>query len=89
MLLATGDLGFSGAMTFDLEVWAPGVDKWLEVNTVQALNQIVKDASQDWLAYYFDRGFRIANATSQGTIAQQTDALMAAGIGDYFGGTIR
>jgi len=52
-------------------------------------NQIVKDASQDWLAYYFDRGFRIANATSQGTIAQQTDALMAAGIGDYFGGTIR
>ncbi len=34
MLLATGDLGISGAMTYDLEVWAPGVGKWLEVSSV-------------------------------------------------------
>jgi len=33
LLLATGDLGFSGAMTYDLEVWAPGVEKWLEVSS--------------------------------------------------------
>lgn len=33
VLLATGDLGFSGAMTYDLEVWAPGVEKWLEVSS--------------------------------------------------------
>ena len=32
-LLATGDLGFSNAMTYDLEVWAPGVEKWLEVSS--------------------------------------------------------
>ncbi|MBI4540336.1 MAG: serine--tRNA ligase [Gemmatimonadetes bacterium] len=31
--LAAGDLGFSGAMTYDLEVWAPGVKKWLEVSS--------------------------------------------------------
>jgi seryl-tRNA synthetase len=31
--LATGDLGFSSAMTYDLEVWAPGVKKWLEVSS--------------------------------------------------------
>jgi seryl-tRNA synthetase len=31
--LATGDLGFSAAMTYDLEVWAPGVEKWLEVSS--------------------------------------------------------
>lgn len=31
--LASGDLGFSSAMTYDLEVWAPGVDKWLEVSS--------------------------------------------------------
>jgi seryl-tRNA synthetase len=31
--LATGDLGFSAAMTYDLEVWAPGVAKWLEVSS--------------------------------------------------------
>ena len=33
VLLAAGDLGFSSAMTYDLEVWAPGVGKWLEVSS--------------------------------------------------------
>jgi seryl-tRNA synthetase len=33
LLLATGDLGFSAAMTYDLEVWAPGVARWLEVSS--------------------------------------------------------
>jgi seryl-tRNA synthetase len=33
LLLASGDLGFSSAMTYDLEVWAPGVERWLEVSS--------------------------------------------------------
>ena len=33
VLLAAGDTGFASAMTYDLEVWAPGVDKWLEVSS--------------------------------------------------------
>jgi len=33
VLLAAGDTGFSSAMTYDLEVWAPGVGKWLEVSS--------------------------------------------------------
>ena len=33
LLLATGDLGIGSAMTYDLEVWAPGVQKWLEVSS--------------------------------------------------------
>jgi len=33
VLLASGDLGQAGAMTYDLEVWAPGVKKWLEVSS--------------------------------------------------------
>jgi seryl-tRNA synthetase len=32
--LATGDLTFSSSRIFDLEVYAPGVDKWLEVSSV-------------------------------------------------------
>jgi seryl-tRNA synthetase len=32
--LCTGDLGNSSARTFDLEVYAPGVDLWLEVSSV-------------------------------------------------------
>jgi seryl-tRNA synthetase len=33
LLLAGGDLGFSNAITYDLEVWAPGVGRWLEVSS--------------------------------------------------------
>ncbi len=33
LLLASGDLGQGGAMTYDLEVWAPGVGQWLEVSS--------------------------------------------------------
>ena len=33
LLLAAGDTGFSSAKTYDLEVWAPGVDRWLEVSS--------------------------------------------------------
>jgi seryl-tRNA synthetase len=32
--LCTGDLGFSNARTFDIEVYAPGCDAWLEVSSV-------------------------------------------------------
>lgn len=31
--LATGDLSFAAARCYDLEVWAPGVDKYLEVSS--------------------------------------------------------
>jgi seryl-tRNA synthetase len=33
LLLAAGDTGFAMARTVDVEVWAPGVDKWLEVSS--------------------------------------------------------
>jgi seryl-tRNA synthetase len=33
VLLAAGDTGFSSAKTYDLELWAPGVGKWLEVSS--------------------------------------------------------
>ncbi len=33
VLLATGDIGFASAKTYDLEVWAAGVGKWLEVSS--------------------------------------------------------
>jgi seryl-tRNA synthetase len=31
--LCTGDVGFNATKTFDLEVWAPGQDEWLEVSS--------------------------------------------------------
>jgi seryl-tRNA synthetase len=32
--LCTGDLGFHAQITYDIEVWAPGVGEWLEVSSV-------------------------------------------------------
>jgi len=32
--LCTGDIGFTSAITYDLEVWAPGCNEWLEVSSV-------------------------------------------------------
>ena len=34
LLMATRDLGFVQARKYDLEVWAPGVERWLEVSSV-------------------------------------------------------
>jgi seryl-tRNA synthetase len=33
LALATGDLGFNAAKTYDLEIWSPGSDEWLEVSS--------------------------------------------------------
>jgi seryl-tRNA synthetase len=32
--LCTGDIGFGATMTYDIEVWAPGLEEWLEVSSV-------------------------------------------------------
>lgn len=33
VLLSTGDIGFSAAKCYDIEIHAPGIDKWLEVSS--------------------------------------------------------
>jgi seryl-tRNA synthetase len=30
----TGDLGFTAAKKYDIEVWAPGSNEWLEVSSI-------------------------------------------------------
>lgn len=32
--LCTGDLGFNASITYDIEVWAPGCQEWLEVSSI-------------------------------------------------------
>jgi seryl-tRNA synthetase len=32
--LCTGDIGFTSAITYDVEVWAPGCNEWLEVSSI-------------------------------------------------------
>ena len=37
LLMSTREMGFVQARKYDLEVWAPGVEKWLEVSSVSNL----------------------------------------------------
>jgi len=32
--LCSGDMGFAAAKCYDIEAWAPGLDRWLEVSSV-------------------------------------------------------
>ena len=32
--LCTGDIGFQSAKTFDIEVWSPGMEEWLEISSI-------------------------------------------------------
>ena len=34
VLLCTGDTGFSASITYDFEVWLPGMDEWREISSV-------------------------------------------------------
>jgi seryl-tRNA synthetase len=57
MNLCTGDLGTSSARTIDLEVFSPGVDRWLEVSSVS------------WFRDYQARRAHVRYRTSEGTTA--------------------
>jgi seryl-tRNA synthetase len=55
--LCTGDLGTSSARTFDLEVFSPGVNKWLEVSAVS------------WFSDFQARRANVRYRTSDGSTA--------------------
>jgi seryl-tRNA synthetase len=55
--LCTGDLGTSAARTMDLEVFSPGVDRWLEVSSVS------------WFRDFQARRANVRYRTSDGTTA--------------------
>jgi seryl-tRNA synthetase len=39
LLLCSGDMTFASAKTYDIEVYAPGMDEWLEVSSVSCYEQ--------------------------------------------------
>jgi seryl-tRNA synthetase len=51
--LCTGDMGFNSAISYDVEIWAPGCGEWLEVSSVsnvtdfQARRANIKFKSED------------------------------------------
>jgi seryl-tRNA synthetase len=57
LTLCTGDLGTASAYTIDLEVFSPGVDRWLEVSSVS------------WYRDFQSRRANVRYRTSDGTTA--------------------
>ena len=57
MDLCAGDLGTSAARTFDLDVYSPGVDRWLEVSSVS------------WFADFQARRANVRYRTAEGATA--------------------
>jgi seryl-tRNA synthetase len=54
--LCTGDLTFSSARIFDLEVYSPGVDRWLEVSSVGSFTDF--QARRSGIRVRGERGMR-------------------------------
>jgi len=56
--LCTGDMGFNSAISYDVEVWAPGCGEWLEVSSIsnvtdfQARRANIKYKDEDGLKDY-------------------------------------
>ena len=54
--LCTGDLGFPSAKTYDIEVWAPGCQEWLEVSSCSNCTDF--QARRARIRFRADRGSR-------------------------------
>jgi seryl-tRNA synthetase len=52
--LCTGDLGFNSAISFDVEIWAPGCGEWLEVSSVSNVTDF--QARRANIKYRTDKG---------------------------------
>ena len=54
--LCTGDLGFQSAKTYDLEVWAPGSNEWLEVSSCSNCSDF--QARRSNIKFRYEKGGR-------------------------------
>jgi len=76
-LLCTGDIGFAARKTFDIEVWAPGCDEWLEVSSCSN----VGDFQARRANIRFRRDPSTALRTGAGTKPEFVHTLNGSGLG--------
>ena len=69
LLQSTGDLGFGSHKTYDVEVWAPGCQEWLEVSSISNIGQF-----QAWRA-------NIKYRPADGSAPQFVNTLNGSGLG--------
>ncbi len=98
LLLCTGDMGFSSAKTYDLEVWMPGENVWREISSCSTCTdfqsrrmnfKVAKDKKREWGCTLNGSGLAVGR-----TLAailengQQADGsvLIPKALHSYFGG---
>ncbi len=69
LLQSTGDLSFGSHKTYDLEVWAPGCQEWLEVSSVSNIGE------------FQARRANIQYRPSDGSAARYLHTLNGSGLG--------
>jgi len=70
LCLAAGDVGFSSAKTYDLEVWAPGVGKWLEVSSSSVFTDFqARRANIRYKAAKGEKGTRFVHTLNASALA--------------------
>jgi seryl-tRNA synthetase len=69
LLQSTGDLSFGSHKTYDIEVWAPGVQEWLEVSSISNIGQ------------FQARRANIKYRPSGGSALQYVNTLNGSGLG--------
>jgi seryl-tRNA synthetase len=77
--LCTGDLSFAAARCHDLELWAPGTDKWLEVSSCSNFEDF--QARRANIRFKDDKGMQFVHTLNGSGVA--TPRLMIAIIENY------
>ena len=67
LLLSSGDMGATAMRTYDLEVWMPGLDRWLEISSIS--NCVEFQARRGMIRYRAEKGNRYVHTLNGSGLA--------------------
>lgn len=67
LLLSTGDMGATAMRTYDLEVWMPGLNRWLEISSISNCGEF--QARRGMIRYKTDKGNRYVHTLNGSGLA--------------------
>ena len=67
LLLSTGDMGATAMKTYDLEVWMPGLNRWLEISSISNCGEY--QARRGMIRYKAEKGNRYVHTLNGSGLA--------------------
>ncbi|MEQ8351930.1 MAG: serine--tRNA ligase [Leptospiraceae bacterium] len=67
ILLSSGDMGASAMKTYDLEVWMPGLNRWLEISSISNTGEF--QARRGMIRYKAEKGNRYVHSLNGSGLA--------------------